>query len=44
MKLTAAKINADAVQGVSVGAGRFGVILFLRRAAARKTTGVLGAA
>jgi hypothetical protein len=42
-KLAAAKINADAVQGVSAGAGRFGVVLFLTPAAARKAAGILGA-
>ncbi|MGA2484346.1 MAG: hypothetical protein ABSF92_14665 [Candidatus Acidiferrales bacterium] len=42
-KLAAAKINADAVQGVSAGAGRFGVILMLKPAAVRKAAAVLGA-
>jgi hypothetical protein len=42
-KLAAAKINAEAVQGVCGGAGRFGAVLFLTPAAARRAAGVLGA-
>jgi predicted amino acid-binding ACT domain protein len=42
-KLAAAKINAEAVQGVAVAGGRFGVVLFLTPAASRKAVSVLGA-
>lgn len=41
-KLADAKINVGAVQAVSAGAGRFGAIIFLPAAAARKAAGILG--
>ncbi len=42
-KLAGGKINVGAVQAVSAGAGRFGAIVFLPAAAARKAAGILGA-
>ena len=42
-KLAAAKINVEAVQGVCAGAGRFGAVLLLKPAAARKAAAILGA-
>jgi len=41
-KLAAAKINVGAVQAVSAGSGRYGAVLFLSSAAARKAARVLG--
>src|SRR5258708_26874833 len=43
-KLAAGKINVAAVQAVSAGSGRFGAIVFLPAAAARKAAGILGVA
>lgn len=42
-KLAAAKINIGALQAVSSGAGRYGAVLFLSAAAARKAARVLSA-
>jgi hypothetical protein len=43
-KLADARISVGAVQGVSGGAGRYGAVVFLSPAAARKAVAVLGAA
>ncbi len=43
-KLAAGKINVGSVQAVSAGAGRFGAVVFLPAAAARKAAGILGVA
>jgi hypothetical protein len=43
-KLAGARINVAAVQGVCGGGGRYGTIVFLPEAAARKAVSVLGAA
>ncbi len=41
-KLAAARINVGAVQAVCGGAGRYGAVVFLPAAAARKVANVLG--
>ncbi len=43
-KLAAARISVGALQAVCGGAGRYGAVLFLPAAAARKAASVLGAA
>lgn len=43
-KLAAARINVDAVQAVCGGAGRYGAVVYLTPAAARKAVGALGIA
>jgi len=42
-KLAAARINVEAVQAVCGGAGRYGAVVYLTPAAARKAARVLGA-
>ncbi len=43
-KLAASRINVDAVQAVCGGAGRYGAVIYLAPAAARKALSALGAA